>query len=66
MTKSKTTPNYSQLQSELDEVLAKLQGSDVNVDEALVLYQKGLELVSQLEEFLRSAQNNIKQLKAKR
>lgn len=63
MASKKSEPDYSQLKSELDEVLAKLQGSDVNVDEALILHQKGLELVSKLEDYLSSAENNIKTLK---
>lgn len=58
--------SYSQLKSELDDVLLKLQSSEVNVDEALVLHKKGLELVGKLEKYLSEAENNIKPIKAKK
>ena len=65
MTSGKTKPNYEALQSELDKVLAELQRTDLDVDAALKLYQRGLELIEQLEQYLQTAENTVKEIKAK-
>ncbi len=62
----KTKPvNYLVLKTELDEVMSKLQREDLDVDAALVYYQRGLELVKQLEAYLKSAENTLTKLQAK-
>lgn len=61
----KTKPDYEALTTELDSVLGALQRDDLGVDEALKKYQRGLELVQQLEAYLQSAENTITELKAK-
>jgi exodeoxyribonuclease VII small subunit len=60
---AKAEKDYQALSSELDEVLAKLQTPGVHVDEAVKLYEQGLELVKQLEKHLVQAENKIEQLK---
>lgn len=55
--------DYQTLSLELDEVLAKLQAPDVRVDEAVKLYEQGLQLIETLEKQLASAENTIEQLK---
>lgn len=57
------TKDYQELSLELDEVLAKLQQPNVQVDEAVKLYEKGLGLIEQLEKQLATAENKIEQLK---
>lgn len=58
-------PNYEALKSELDEVMIALQHTELDVDEALKNYQRGLELVRELEAYLETAENSVKELKAK-
>ncbi len=66
MTKSKTTSvTYENLKSELDDVLLELQREDLDVDMAVKLYQRGLELIQQLETYLATAENTVQQIKAK-
>jgi exodeoxyribonuclease VII small subunit len=55
--------DYQTLSLELDEVLAKLQQPNVQVDEAVKLYDEGLKLIDQLEKQLVQAENTIEQLK---
>lgn len=55
--------NYQELSAELDEVLATLQNSEVHVDEAVKLYERGLQLVAQLEKRITQTENTIKKLK---
>ncbi|HSX35524.1 MAG TPA: exodeoxyribonuclease VII small subunit [Patescibacteria group bacterium] len=59
----KASADYQSLSQELDNVLAALQQPDVQVDEAVKLYQKGLELAAALEATLKTAENTITQLK---
>ena len=55
--------DYQTLSEQLEAVLAKLQNPDIHVDQAVQLYQHGLELIAALEEHLQQAQNKIEQLK---
>jgi exodeoxyribonuclease VII small subunit len=66
MAKAKSAkPNYQALKNELESVMAKLQDEDLDVDEALSLYQRGLELVKQLDNYLKTAENTVNELKAR-
>jgi exodeoxyribonuclease VII small subunit len=65
MPKSKPTIDYQALQAELDSVMAELQREDLDVDTALKHYQRGLELVEQLQKYLETAENKVTELKAK-
>lgn len=55
--------DYQTLNQRLEEVLAKLQAPDVQVDEAVQLYEEGLALVGKLEKHLEQAENKIEKLK---
>ena len=66
MAKVKSTkPNYQVLKAELESVMAKLQAEDLDVDEALHLYERGLELIQQLESYLKTAENTVHELKTR-
>jgi exodeoxyribonuclease VII small subunit len=60
-----SAPNYQELKAELDSIMAKLQAEDLDVDEALKLYQRGLELVQELDSYLKTAENTVQELKAR-
>jgi exodeoxyribonuclease VII small subunit len=62
---AKTDKSYQALTRELEQLLAELQQEDIDIDVALKHYERGLELVKQLEEYLNSAENKVKELKAK-
>lgn len=59
------TTDYKTLKAELDDVLDKLQSSDIDVDEAVKLYERGMELTSLLQDQLTAAQNKVTKLRAK-
>jgi exodeoxyribonuclease VII small subunit len=63
MTKQTTQSNYLTLSRELEIVLTALQRPDVQVDEAVKLYEQGLKLAAALETHLQQAENNIQKLK---
>ena len=54
--------DYRTLSDSLDEILEKMQRSDVQVDEALKLYEQGLAIIAKLEDYLKSAENTIERL----
>jgi exodeoxyribonuclease VII small subunit len=56
--------NYRDLKDELDQVMQQLQDSELDVDQALVLYQRGQEIIKQLDAYLKTAENTIKKLKS--
>lgn len=62
---AKTELSYNDLQKRLDGVVDKLQNEDLGVEEALQLYQQGLELIKALEDYLKTAETTVKELKAK-
>jgi exodeoxyribonuclease VII small subunit len=63
--KAQPTPTYQSLKAELDSLMAELQRDDLDVDLALLHYRRGLELVSQLEQYLKTAENQVTELQAK-
>lgn len=60
-----TIIDYASLKTELDSVMLELQREDLAVDAALRHYERGLELVQQLERYLKTAANRVTELKAK-
>jgi exodeoxyribonuclease VII small subunit len=60
----KAKPNYEQLRAELDSIVAELQRDDLDVDKALEYYRRGLELVKQLEKYLKTAENKVRDIKS--
>lgn len=57
-----TKKNYQTLNTELDSILAALQAPDVSVDEALILYEKGQKIVTELEAYLEAAENKVQKV----
>lgn len=51
--------DYDRLTSELEEIVAKLQDETTSIDEALKLYEKGKEITSKLETYLKTAKNKL-------
>ncbi|HEY8999330.1 MAG TPA: exodeoxyribonuclease VII small subunit [Candidatus Saccharimonadales bacterium] len=59
----KEKQDYQTMQTALDAVLAALQRPDVQVDEAVKLYEEGLKLIKQLGEHLEQAENTLEKLR---
>ena len=56
--------DYQALHAELDDIVAALQRDDSDVDMALKQYARGLEIIKQLEGYLKTAENTVQELKA--
>jgi len=55
--------SYQNLSQELDEVLAKLQSSDLDIDEAIKTYERGVVIAKAIENYLKTAENKIAKIK---
>jgi len=54
---------YIELNAELDEILDKLQSSDIDVDKAIELYDRGMSIARELEKYLKRATNKVEKIK---
>lgn len=55
--------DYRALSAELDDIVAELQQADLDIDAAVKQYQRGMEIVKQLETYLKTAENTVKKVK---
>ncbi len=60
-----TDKTYQQLRTELDEIAASLQAGELDVDDATRQYERGMQLIRELEQHLKTAEVNIEKVKAK-
>ncbi len=60
---AKNELDYRALSDELDALLTNLQRTDIQVDEAMKLYEQGLQLIERLERRLKQAENELVRLK---
>lgn len=51
--------DYKTMRTELEELLSAMQSEDLDVDEALAKYERGQQLISQLQAYLEAAENKI-------
>jgi exodeoxyribonuclease VII small subunit len=58
------TLTYKELSEELEKVMGDLERGDLDIDEAVKCYERGLQLVRELEDLLKAAENKVTQLKA--
>ena len=64
ITTKPTDPNYTELSQELNELMARLEQGDLDIDVAVECYDRGLQIVSILETNLLQAENRVSDLKA--
>lgn len=55
--------SYSSLQADLDEILNELQSGELDIDEAVKKYERGMKIVAELETYLKSAKNKVTKVK---
>ncbi len=60
---AKKQVSYRELNAELEQILADLQADGIEVDQAIKQYERGVEIVKQLETHLAEAENKITQVK---
>lgn len=59
----KESKDYREMAAELDAILEALQTNDLSIDEAVEAYTHGMQLVEELEKYLKSAENKVTKIK---
>lgn len=57
--------NYRAQNSELETILARLQSGELDIDEALVQYSRGMAIIEELRKYLKEAENKVTKIKQK-
>ncbi|HSW79067.1 MAG TPA: exodeoxyribonuclease VII small subunit [Candidatus Babeliales bacterium] len=65
MVKNPKSKNYEQMANELAKLVEWFESSQVNLDESVVKYQQAMELLEQMENYLKTAQNKVKKIAVK-
>jgi exodeoxyribonuclease VII small subunit len=65
MAKTPKPKNYEQMADELAKLVDWFESSQVNLDESVVKYQQAMELLEQMENYLKTAQNKVKKIAVK-
>lgn len=64
MARTKKLPSFEETVQELEQIIARLEQGELNLDESLTLYEKGIALTRQCSQQLESAQLKMEELKA--
>lgn len=59
----KKATDYQTLQNELHTIIEALQSAEVDVDEAIKLYERGRVVLKELEAYLTRAENKVTTIK---
>jgi exodeoxyribonuclease VII small subunit len=65
MTNPKKPKTYQQMDDELNELVEWFESDLVNLDEAVAKYEQAMELLQQMEIYLKTAENQVKKIAAK-
>ena len=57
--------DYQKLRQEMDSILNDLQSGELGIEEAMVKYKRGQEVLEELEAFLKTAENKVRQINSK-
>jgi exodeoxyribonuclease VII small subunit len=57
--------NYRQLNDELQHIIESMQENDADIDSALKQYKRGMQIVAELETYLKKVGNSIQDITAK-
>lgn len=61
---AKKSLNYQKARLELDQIIGKLQDGEADIDEAVKLYQRGSEIIKELQAYLKHAENTVKKVQS--
>lgn len=56
------TKSYREMNEELAEMLAWFESEEVDLDQAVVRYERAMKLLADMEAYLKTAENKIKKI----
>ncbi len=60
---TKQSASFQELSQELDEVMSNLQAEDIDIEDAVKAYERGMTIVQELEKQLKITENKVKKIK---
>lgn len=54
--------DYRALHTELDELLVRIQSGELSIEEAIKDFERGQIIISELQKYLKTAENKVKKL----
>ena len=63
--KEKNQRNYQKMTAELAAIIDWFEGDKVNLDEAVTKYKQALKLITEIETYLKTAENEVKKISIK-
>jgi exodeoxyribonuclease VII small subunit len=66
MNSSKSNRSYREMAERLDQIMLWFDSEDIDVDTAVKKYQEASELLDEMEKYLKTAENKIKKISAKK
>jgi exodeoxyribonuclease VII small subunit len=61
----KTTKNYQELSSQLNEILEWFESENLDLDKAVAKYEQATKLLADMENYLKNTQNKVKKISAR-
>lgn len=62
---AKSAKTYKQLSAELAAIIEWFESDDIELDEAIKKYEQATKLVTELENYLKTAENKVRKISAK-
>lgn len=54
---------YQKMKSELEDIILAMESANIDIESATKAYERGMKLISNLEEHLKTAKNHISKVK---
>jgi exodeoxyribonuclease VII small subunit len=61
----KEVKNYKEMTAELAEIMEWFESGNIDIDEAMAKYQKAMELIKEMENYLKTAENKVVKIASK-
>lgn len=62
---AKSDINYQSLNQELNSIMTRLQSEETGIDEAVKSYERGMQIIDELQAYLKQAKNKVQKIKAR-
>jgi len=59
-------PSYKSLNAELEVIIEDLQSNNLDIDRVLTQYERGVNIIDELEKYLNQAENRLTKVKPKK
>ncbi len=63
MPKKPSSESYQSLRKQLEDAVSDLQNPDISIDDAIARYEAAMKLIGKLEEYLKTAENRVREIK---